>query len=98
MYCANVLKERLGDKAKKVPTRKLPDWLVRIVGLFESEVRRQLPPNSFVTPSSAGGSARVAFGCILLHFSALFGKRRFAARAHEKTLISEGFSPISWLF
>jgi dihydroflavonol-4-reductase len=42
MYCANVLKERLGDKAKKVPTRKLPDWLVRIVGLFESEVRRQL--------------------------------------------------------
>ena len=29
---ANVLKERLGDKAKKVPTCKLPDWLVRFVG------------------------------------------------------------------
>jgi len=29
---ANVLKERLGDKAKKVPTRKLPDWVVRLVG------------------------------------------------------------------
>jgi len=25
-----------------VPTRKLPDWLVRIVGLFDGEVRGQL--------------------------------------------------------
>jgi nucleoside-diphosphate-sugar epimerase len=39
---AHFLKERLGDQAKKVPTRKLPDWLVRIVGLFDSEVRGQL--------------------------------------------------------
>ncbi len=39
---AHVLKDRLGDKAKKVPTRKLPDWLVRFVGLFDSEVRGQL--------------------------------------------------------
>jgi dihydroflavonol-4-reductase len=39
---ANVLKERLGVKAKKVPTRKLPDWVVRFVGLFDSEVRGQL--------------------------------------------------------
>jgi nucleoside-diphosphate-sugar epimerase len=29
---ARVLKDRLGDKAKKVPTRKLPDWLVRFGG------------------------------------------------------------------
>ena len=39
---ANVLKKRLGDKAKKVPTCKLPDWVVRLVGLFDSEVRGQL--------------------------------------------------------
>jgi dihydroflavonol-4-reductase len=39
---AHVLKDRLGDKAKKVPTRKLPDWLVRFVGLFDSEIRGQL--------------------------------------------------------
>ena len=39
---ANVLKDRLGVKAKKVPTRKLPDWVVRSVGLFDSEVRGQL--------------------------------------------------------
>ncbi len=39
---ARIPKERLGDKAKKVPTRKLPDRLVRLVGLFDSEVRGQL--------------------------------------------------------
>jgi len=39
---AKVLKERLGDKAKKVPTRKLPDWVVRLVGLIDSEVRGQV--------------------------------------------------------
>jgi len=39
---AKVLRERLGDKAKKVPTRQLPDWLVRLVGLFDGEVRGQL--------------------------------------------------------
>lgn len=31
-----VLKERLGDKAKKA--RKLHDWVVRFAGLFDSEV------------------------------------------------------------
>jgi nucleoside-diphosphate-sugar epimerase len=39
---AQILKDRLGDKAKKVPTRKLPDLLVRCAGLFDSEVRGQL--------------------------------------------------------
>ena len=39
---ANVLKQRLGDKAKKVPARKLPDWVVRLVGLFDNEVRGQV--------------------------------------------------------
>jgi hypothetical protein len=39
---ANVLKKRLGDKAKKVPIRKLLHWVVRFVGLFDNEVRGQL--------------------------------------------------------
>jgi dihydroflavonol-4-reductase len=39
---AHLLKDRLGDKAKKVPTRKLSDWLVRFVGLFDKEVKGQL--------------------------------------------------------
>jgi nucleoside-diphosphate-sugar epimerase len=40
---AAVLKTRLGDAAKKVPTRQLPNWLVRVVGLFDPTVRPLLP-------------------------------------------------------
>ena len=39
---ARILKNGLGAEAKKVPTRGLPDWLVRIVGLFDPAVRGQL--------------------------------------------------------
>ena len=31
------MKTRLGDAAARVKTRELPDWLVRIVGLFNPE-------------------------------------------------------------
>ena len=34
---AQTLKTRLGDAAARVTTRELPDWLVRIVGLFNPE-------------------------------------------------------------
>ena len=34
---AQTLKARLGDAAARVTTRQLPDWLVRIVGLFNPE-------------------------------------------------------------
>ncbi len=37
---AHVLKDRLGTEARKVPTRKLPDWLVRIVARFDPMVRQ----------------------------------------------------------
>ena len=35
---AQTLKTRLGDAGARVSTRELPDWLVRIVGLFNPEV------------------------------------------------------------
>lgn len=34
-----VLRARLGDKARKVPTRPMPDWLVSVLALFNPEVR-----------------------------------------------------------
>ncbi|WP_027051214.1 SDR family oxidoreductase [Mesorhizobium erdmanii] len=34
---AQTLKTRLGDAAARVKTRELPDWLVRVVGLFNPE-------------------------------------------------------------
>jgi nucleoside-diphosphate-sugar epimerase len=40
---AQILREGVGDAARKVPTRLLPNWLVRMVGLFDAEVRGVLP-------------------------------------------------------
>ena len=40
---ARVLKARLGDAAKKVPTRQLPNWIVRLVARFDPTLRPLLP-------------------------------------------------------
>ena len=40
---AHILKERMGKAARKVPTRELPDWLVRMLAVFNPEVRQILP-------------------------------------------------------
>ncbi|TMV85224.1 NAD-dependent epimerase/dehydratase family protein, partial [Thioclava sp. BHET1] len=40
---ARTLKERLGSAAQAVPTRQLPNWLLRTVSLFDPEVRALLP-------------------------------------------------------
>lgn len=40
---AKVLKTRLGDAAKKVPTRQLPNWFVRLVARFDPRMRQLLP-------------------------------------------------------
>ena len=37
---AHILKDRLGDKARKVPTRRLPGFVLKIVALFDSSVRQ----------------------------------------------------------
>ena len=40
---AKVLKERMGTAAKRVPTRELPDWLLRIASLFDPPVKQIVP-------------------------------------------------------
>lgn len=40
---ALALKSRLGDAARKVPTRELPDWLVKLVSLGDATVRQIVP-------------------------------------------------------
>lgn len=40
---AAVLRERMGDEAKNVPTRVLPNWLVRAVSLFDASVKQVVP-------------------------------------------------------
>jgi nucleoside-diphosphate-sugar epimerase len=38
-----LLKAKLGDAAKKVPTRKLPDWLLKALALIDPELRQVIP-------------------------------------------------------
>lgn len=38
-----ILRERLGETAAKVPTRELPNWLVRCAALFVRDLRPMLP-------------------------------------------------------
>jgi nucleoside-diphosphate-sugar epimerase len=40
---ALMLKDRLGDAARRVPTRELPDWLLRVVALVDSSVGQIVP-------------------------------------------------------
>jgi nucleoside-diphosphate-sugar epimerase len=40
---AKVLKARMGDAARKVPTRELPDWLVRLAAIRDPAVKLILP-------------------------------------------------------
>jgi nucleoside-diphosphate-sugar epimerase len=40
---AKVLKNRMGEAAKKVPTRQLPNWLVHLVALRDPAVKQILP-------------------------------------------------------
>jgi nucleoside-diphosphate-sugar epimerase len=40
---AKVLKNRMGEAGKKVPTRQLPNWLVRIAALRDPAVKQILP-------------------------------------------------------
>ena len=40
---AQVLRSNLGAAAGRVPTRELPDWLVRLVAVFDPQIRQVLP-------------------------------------------------------
>ena len=40
---AKVLKDRMGAAAKRVPTRQLPNWLVRLASLRDPAVKQILP-------------------------------------------------------
>jgi dihydroflavonol-4-reductase len=40
---AMAIRERLGPAARKVPTRTLPDWAVRLAGIFDPAARLAVP-------------------------------------------------------
>jgi dihydroflavonol-4-reductase len=43
LQIAQILKENLGGAARKVPTRRVPSWLLRAMALFDPQVRGVLP-------------------------------------------------------
>ena len=56
---ARVLKARLGDAARKVPTRELPDWLVKLVAMFDPTVRQIVPDLGKYKNATAAKAQRV---------------------------------------
>lgn len=40
---AHILKRRMGDSARRVHTRSLPNWVVRLTGVFNASVRQTVP-------------------------------------------------------
>jgi nucleoside-diphosphate-sugar epimerase len=56
---AALLRERLGADARKVPTRMLPNWLVRLVSRFDSSVRQIVPELGQVKQASNAKAKRV---------------------------------------
>ena len=56
---ARILRARLGDRATKVPTRKLPDWMVRAVSLFDPGIKSVVGGLSRRREFSAAAAGRV---------------------------------------
>ena len=56
---AAVLRERMGADASKVPTRMLPNWLVRVVSRFDSSVKQIVPELGKVKQASNEKAKRV---------------------------------------
>ena len=56
---AQVLKARLGEAARRVPTRTLPNWLVRLVGLFDPAVATIVPELGKVKNATSEKARRV---------------------------------------
>ncbi|MGO8794658.1 MAG: SDR family oxidoreductase [Candidatus Sulfotelmatobacter sp.] len=58
---ATVLKARLGAAAEKVPTRQLPDWLVRLAALLDPTLK-QITPELGTAKNGTGEKARRVLG------------------------------------
>jgi nucleoside-diphosphate-sugar epimerase len=58
---AKVLKRRMGAEARRVPTRELPDWLIRIAAILDPGVR-QILSELGKTKNATGEKARRVLG------------------------------------
>ena len=58
---AQVLRSRLGDAAKRVPTREIPNWMVKLSSLFDPAVR-QITPELGKHKNATGEKAKRLLG------------------------------------
>jgi nucleoside-diphosphate-sugar epimerase len=56
---ASVLKARMGDAARRVPTRQLPNWMVRLAALADLTVRQIVPELGKYKNASSDKARRV---------------------------------------
>ena len=56
---AKILKSNLGPAAAKVPTRELPDWLIRLGALFDPSLRQILPQVGIYKDSTSEKARRL---------------------------------------
>jgi nucleoside-diphosphate-sugar epimerase len=56
---AKILKQRMGDAANRVPTRQLPDWLVKLGRFKESAVKQIIPELGKIKNASSEKAQRV---------------------------------------
>lgn len=54
-----LLKARLGEAARRVPTKTVPDWVVRIIGRFSAQIAQVVPYLSHPLNSSNAKASRV---------------------------------------
>jgi nucleoside-diphosphate-sugar epimerase len=56
---AKVLKRRMGAAAKKVPVREIPDWVLRLMAVFDGTVRQIVPELGNVKSATNAKAKRV---------------------------------------
>lgn len=56
---ARVLKQRMGSAARKVPTRELPDFMVRIAAMLDPAIKQVLPELGIVKNATGEKAQRV---------------------------------------
>ena len=59
MDIARVLRERLGNKAKKVPTKKMPSFIIRVMAMFNQQLKDLSPLLGKVRNASGAKAMRV---------------------------------------
>jgi dihydroflavonol-4-reductase len=56
---ARILRRRMGDRARNVPTRELPNWLVRLAALRNPAMKMVVPSLGMVMDASSEKAARL---------------------------------------